>query len=63
MWGLNDPIYASTGLTANTLLESNLRFFVGVWLGLGLALCWLIPGIERQTVLFRVIWGMIFLRS
>jgi hypothetical protein len=27
MWGLNDPIYASTALTANTLLDSNLRFF------------------------------------
>jgi hypothetical protein len=61
MWGLNDPIYASAALTANTLLDSNLRFFSGVWLGLGLALYWLIPGIERQTVLYRVIWGMIFL--
>jgi hypothetical protein len=43
------------------LLDSNLRFFSGVWLGLGLALYWLIPKIEKQTVLFRVIWGMIFI--
>src|SRR5258707_15887649 len=61
MWGLSDPIYASAGVTASTLLDSNLRFFSGVWLGLGLALYWLIPGIEKQTVLFRVIWCMIFL--
>jgi hypothetical protein len=25
------------------------------------ALWWLIPTIERQTVLFRVLWGMIFI--
>jgi hypothetical protein len=43
------------------LLDSNLRFFSGLWLGLGLALYWLIPRIEKQTVLFRVIWIMIFL--
>lgn len=61
MFGLSDPIYASTGLPANPLLDSNLRFLSGVWLGLGLAVYWLIPNIERQTVLFRALWGMIFL--
>ena len=61
MSGLSDPIYASAGLPANALLDSNLRFLSGVWLGLGLALYWLIPKIEKQTVLFRAIWGMIFL--
>jgi uncharacterized protein YjeT (DUF2065 family) len=61
MLGLSDPIYAAAKIPANALLDSNLRFFGGVWLGLGLALYWLIPGIDRQTVLFRVLWGMIFL--
>src|SRR5258708_19282052 len=61
MFGLSDPIYASASIPVNALLDSNLRFFGGVWLGLGLALYWLIPNIERQTVLFRVLWGMIFL--
>ncbi len=61
LFGLADPIYASAGLPENALLDSNLRFFGGVWLGLGLALYWLIPTIEKQTVLFRVLWGMIFL--
>ena len=61
MSGLGDPLYSAAGVPSNVLLDSNLRFFSGVWLGLGLALYWLIPRIESQTVLFRVIWGMIFL--
>jgi Domain of unknown function (DUF4345) len=61
MFGLSDPLYAAAGIPANALLDSNLRFFAGVWLGLGLALYWIIPDIEKQTLLFRVVWGMIFL--
>jgi len=61
MFGLSDPLYASVGIPANATLDSNLRFFGGVWLGLGLALYLLIPTIEKQTLLFRVLWGMIFL--
>jgi hypothetical protein len=61
MFGLSDPIYAAAKIPANPLLDSNLRFFGGVWLGLGLALYWLFPSIDKQTVLFRVLWGMIFL--
>ncbi len=61
MSGISDPIYASMGLPANPLIDSNLRFFAGVWLGLGLAIFWLIPKIEQHTLLFRVIWGMIFI--
>jgi hypothetical protein len=61
LFGLSDPIYASANLPANALLDSNLRFLSGVWLGLGLTVFWLIPRIETQTVLFRVLWGMIFL--
>jgi hypothetical protein len=61
MFGLADPIYAPMGLPHNSLLDSNLRFFAGVWLGLGLALLWLVPRIDTQTVLFRTFWGMIFI--
>jgi len=60
MMGLADPIYAAAGLPAHALLDSNLRFFGGLWLVLGLALFWLIPRIERETALFRVLWLMIF---
>ena len=61
MLGVSDPLYASSGVPALPVLDSNLRFFGGVWLGLGLALLWLVPRIERESALFRVVWGGIFL--
>jgi predicted membrane channel-forming protein YqfA (hemolysin III family) len=60
MLGLSDPIYSSAGIPANALLDSNLRFFGGLWLVLGLAIYWLIPRIEKETSLFRTLWLMIF---
>jgi hypothetical protein len=39
------------------VLHSNLRFFGGVWLGIRLAMLWLVPSIERQGTLFRALWG------
>jgi len=60
MMGLADPIYANGGLPAHALLDSNLRFFGGMWLVAGLVMFWLIPRIERETALFRVLWLMIF---
>jgi uncharacterized protein YjeT (DUF2065 family) len=61
MLGIKDPLYASTDIPELPVLDSNLRFFGGVWLGLGIALLWLVPRIERETALFRAIWGAIFL--
>jgi hypothetical protein len=58
--GINDPVYAPVSSPHAVLLDSNLRFFSGLWLGLGIAYLWLIPSIERQTILFRTIWGAIF---
>ena len=59
--GVEEPVYVAAGVPPIVLLDTNLRFYSGVWVGLGLALYWLIPTIERQTVLFRVLWGMIFI--
>jgi Domain of unknown function (DUF4345) len=61
MTGVDDPVYASLGMPRSPVLDSNLRFFAGVWLGLGIALLWLIPSIERQSTLFRAVWGAVFL--
>jgi hypothetical protein len=61
MFGLSDPLYASAHLAANPLLDSNLRFFGGTWFGLGLAVWWLIPAIDKRGSTFRILWGMIFL--
>ena len=61
MLGVDDPLYASIGLPRSSLLDSNLRFFAGSWLGLGLALLWVVPSIERRGTVFRVVWGAVFL--
>jgi Domain of unknown function (DUF4345) len=62
MMGVTDPIYASANVPRDALLDSNLRFFGGLWLALGLALLWLIPRIDTPTgtIVFRMLWGMIF---
>lgn len=59
--GVHDPLYRDLDLPPEPLLDSNLRFFGGVWLGLGVAVLWLVPRLARETVLFRALWGMIFL--
>ncbi|AHI67525.1 DUF4345 domain-containing protein [Burkholderia thailandensis] len=62
MMGIHDPLYASLGvaLPADATLDGNLRFYAGVWFGLGLGAFWTIPNIERNGVLFRALWTMIF---
>lgn len=57
--GLRDPLYVRCGIPVS--LDSNLRFYSGLWLGLGIAMYSILPSIERQTVLFRAFWGAIFL--
>jgi hypothetical protein len=61
LMGVADPIYAAAGIPRDALLDSNLRFFHGVWLGLGISLMWLVPRIDTGTAIFRIFWGMIFL--
>jgi hypothetical protein len=61
MMGLRDPVYANLDLPADATLDSQLRFYSGVWLGLGLTAFWLLPCIEHETTLFRALWLMIFL--
>src|SRR5215467_328362 len=57
--GLRDQLYVRCGIPVS--LDSNLRFYSGLWLGLGIAMYSILPSIERQTVLFRAFWGAIFL--
>jgi len=59
--GLDDPLYRALALPRDATLDSNLRFYGGVWLGLGLAAFWLLPRIERETTLFRCLWLMILI--
>ena len=59
MSGVSDPLYASSRLPQNILLDSNLRFLSGVWLGLGVAMYWTVPDIVKKRPCFGL-WGMIF---
>ncbi len=43
------------------ILDSNLRYFSGVWFGLGLIILWMLPSIEKQKLLLRLIAIMVFL--
>ena len=56
--GTDDPLYA--GVPHNVLLDSNLRFFGGFWLAMGLAILWVTRKIETETTLFRALWGAVF---
>lgn len=60
-YGIRSPLYHVIGDCITPLLDSNLRFLAGEWLGVGLAAWWLIPRIERETTLFRAIWIAVFI--
>ena len=58
--GLKDPIYGDLSKVNNILLDSNLRFFNGIWIGIGVALLSTVKHIDIETKLYRVIWLCIF---
>ncbi|MCB0429182.1 MAG: DUF4345 domain-containing protein [Flavobacteriales bacterium] len=59
--GINDPIYEGLIDSHFVLLDSNLRFFSGIWIGLGLAMFSIIRSIEKEKRIFRIIWISIFI--
>ena len=61
MMGINDPLFANLNLPQSALLDSDLRFLGGVWLGLGITVLATVREIEKHFALYRILWGMIFL--
>ena len=56
VFGVHCPIYSTIDIPDFPALDSNHRFFGGLGLGIGLTLLWIIPSIEKRTLLFRVMW-------
>lgn len=61
MMGIYDPLFADLALPPSALLDSELRFFGGLWLGLGLTVLSTVKNLEKYFELYRVLWMMIFL--
>jgi hypothetical protein len=62
--GVSDKFYGisiSNSIQGNIILDSNFRYFSGLWFGLGIVLFWIIPSIEKQKIALRIISCMIFI--
>ncbi len=45
----------------HNVLDSNYRYFSGLWLTLGLCLLYTVRSIETEGLIFRLVWGAIFI--
>ncbi len=61
MMGIHDPLFADLNLPHSALLDSDLRFLGGIWLGLGITVLATVRELEKHFPLYRILWGMIFL--
>lgn len=61
LMGVNDPIYAFEVTADMVLLDSNLRFYAGVWLALGLALFYALREIEKPNPLLQAALFCVFI--
>ena len=62
--GVSDKFYdisLNNTSQGNIILDSNYRYYSGLWLGLGLVMLWIIPGVEKKRIPLRIISTMIFI--
>lgn len=57
----SNEISINTNNSAHIIFDSNYRYYSGLWLGVGFALLWIIPTIEKQKSAFRLISCIIFI--
>lgn len=56
-YGFTDSQVYTKGLM---MLDSNVRFFSGLWLGVGIVLIWLIPRIAKDKTALRILAVLFF---
>lgn len=57
--GVDNPLYSSIELPRLPLLDTNLRFYSGIWLVLGVTMLLTFRHMEQHLILYRVLFGMI----
>lgn len=61
LMGIYDPLFKDLNLPNSSLLDSELRFFGGLWLGLGITVLYIVRSLDKHVFLYRVVWSMIFI--
>lgn len=64
IYGITDDFYGisiNSHIQGHIILDSNLRFYGGLSIGLGIIIFWIIPSIEKQQTIFRLISLMILI--
>ena len=60
MLGADNPLYASIEPPRVPLLDTNLRFYSGLWLVLGIAILATVRTFEHHKDVYSLIWAMLF---
>ena len=61
MLGVDNPLYYPVVLPREPLLDTNLRFYSGLWLVMGMAILATFRTYENHLGMYRLIWAMIFM--
>ena len=59
LYGVNS--FGAQGLTSAPILDSNIRFYGGIWFAIGLVGIWTLIRLPEETTLYRALWLAIFL--
>lgn len=62
--GISNQFYEislNNSMSGNIILDSNYRFYTGLSIGLGLVMFWIIPTIEKEKKVLRIISLLIFM--